>query len=50
MEPDVKGAIAGGWFQSPHDPATDGKTLIDWGLAIRSSQMDVSTLVIQMEP
>ena len=35
MEPDVKGAIAGGWFQSPHDPATDGKTLIDWGLAIR---------------
>ena len=35
MGPDEKGAIAGGWFQSPHDPATDGKTLIDWGLAIR---------------
>ena len=35
LEPDVKGSIAGGWFQSPHDPTTDGKTIIDWGLAIR---------------
>ena len=35
MGPDEKGAIAGGWFQSAHDLATDGKTVIDWGLAIR---------------
>ena len=45
MAPDVVGAIAGGWFQSPYSPATvgwvkgvDGEDLfvpVDWGLAIR---------------
>jgi hypothetical protein len=38
MAPDVVGAIAGGWFQSPYDPATYGGDLfvpVDWGLAIR---------------
>ena len=35
MSPDEIGTIAGGWFQSPHDPTTDGKTMIDWGLSIR---------------
>ena len=35
MAPDVVGTIAGGWFQSPHDPAIRGKSLVDWGLAIR---------------
>jgi hypothetical protein len=35
MSPDKVGTIAGGWFQTPHDPDTDGKTIIDWGLSIR---------------
>jgi hypothetical protein len=35
MSPDKIGTIAGGWFQSPHDPETDGRTVIDWGLSIR---------------
>ena len=34
MAPDPVGTIAGGWFQSPHDPA-NAKSMIDWGLAIR---------------
>ena len=34
LTPDVRGTIAGGWFQSPHDP-NNAKTLIDWGMAVR---------------
>ena len=34
LTPDMRGTIAGGWFQSPHDPK-NAKALIDWGMAIR---------------
>ena len=34
LTPDVRGTIAGGWFQSPHDP-NNANTLIDWGMAVR---------------
>ncbi|MBI00847.1 MAG: hypothetical protein CL467_09700 [Acidimicrobiaceae bacterium] len=34
LAPDVRGTIAGGWFQSPHDP-NNAKDLIDWGMAVR---------------
>jgi hypothetical protein len=34
LAPDMRGTIAGGWFQSPHDP-NNAKTLIDWGMAVR---------------
>jgi hypothetical protein len=43
LTPDVRGTIAGGWFQSPHDP-NNAKTLIDWGMAVRinsNGELDV---------
>jgi len=31
---DERGTIAGGWFQSPHDPQNANR-LVDWGMAVR---------------